>query len=296
MFYQPKLIFSQLIKYFTNHCVFWGKDLKFVFMIERRFTGNADLHMHTIHSRKDSILTPRALAEKCMAVGLEYVAITNHNTTEGAEEVREAAKAIRYGLTVIKGEEITTGELNEDGKETEIQAYPLEETIPRGLSMRKTLEEIKKQGGFVAVPHQFELWRHGAGEEGGEQIIAYAKEMEIPLLWEVFNSRATRANNKEAIKFFKEKNNLHRAGLLKVAGSDSHHPREVGRVKLFLPHFKTRDEFLKSLQLSSSWQINFHGDDTYRTTVYCRFLVRKDHFLSNTPPFVQKLFKSLLVQ
>ncbi|MDO8657439.1 MAG: PHP domain-containing protein [Candidatus Levybacteria bacterium] len=277
----------------SRDCVFWEKQLKLIFMGEK-FFADADLHMHTIHSRKDSISTPDVLAEKCRAVGLEYVAITNHDTTEGTEEVREAAKEIGYGLTVIKGEEITTGELNEDGKETEIQAYPLEETIPRGLSMRKTLEEIKKQGGFVAVPHQFELWRHGAGEEGGKQIIAYAKEMEIPLLWEIFNSRSTKENNKRAMKFYKEKR--FRAGLLKVAGSDSHHPREIGRVKLSLPHFKTRDEFLKSLQLSSRWEINFHGDDTYKTTVFCRFLVRANHLLSKTPPFVQKLFKSLPAQ
>ncbi len=63
-----------------------------------------DLHSHTVHS--DGALTVPELA--CLAVvrGLDFVAVTDHNTVSHHAEL--AAAAGRYAITLIPGQEVTT--------------------------------------------------------------------------------------------------------------------------------------------------------------------------------------------
>ena len=80
-----------------------------------------DLHMHT-HFSPDSEMSPEVLVERCVKVGLDCIAVTDHNTIEGAKEVKRIAP-----FTVIVGEEVGSS----DG---EITGLFLEEAVPRGLS------------------------------------------------------------------------------------------------------------------------------------------------------------------
>ena len=67
----------------------------------------ADLHLHTTYS--DGALTPAQLVDLCAGRGLELIAITDHNTTDGVAEAQAAAT--RYaGLQVIPGVELSTSE------------------------------------------------------------------------------------------------------------------------------------------------------------------------------------------
>ena len=50
----------------------------------------ADFHMHT-HFSPDSEVAPERLVERCIKVGLNCIAVTDHNTTDGAFRVREIA-------------------------------------------------------------------------------------------------------------------------------------------------------------------------------------------------------------
>jgi hypothetical protein len=63
-----------------------------------------DLHSHTVHS--DGAMTVPELA--CLAVsrGLDFVAVTDHNTISHQAEL--PAAAARYGITLIPGQEVTT--------------------------------------------------------------------------------------------------------------------------------------------------------------------------------------------
>jgi PHP domain-containing protein len=63
-----------------------------------------DLHSHTVHS--DGALTVSELA--CFAVrrGLDYLAITDHNTVSHHAEL--PAASARYGITLLPGQEVTT--------------------------------------------------------------------------------------------------------------------------------------------------------------------------------------------
>ena len=63
-----------------------------------------DLHSHTVHS--DGALTVDELA--CLAIdrGLDFLAVTDHNTVSHHAELPSAAR--RYGITLIPGQEVTT--------------------------------------------------------------------------------------------------------------------------------------------------------------------------------------------
>jgi hypothetical protein len=68
----------------------------------RWFAG--DLHAHTLHS--DGALTIDALAATAAGAGLDFLAVTDHNTVSHHPWL--AAAGARYGLTLLPGQEVTT--------------------------------------------------------------------------------------------------------------------------------------------------------------------------------------------
>jgi predicted metal-dependent phosphoesterase TrpH len=69
----------------------------------RRLRSGADLHVHTTHS--DGACTPAAVVIAAAAVGLEAVAITDHDTLSALTIAR--VEADRVGITLIDGVEIS---------------------------------------------------------------------------------------------------------------------------------------------------------------------------------------------
>jgi hypothetical protein len=63
-----------------------------------------DLHAHTVHS--DGALTVPELAALAVRRGLDFLAVTDHNTISHHAEL--AATSSRYGITLVPGQEVTT--------------------------------------------------------------------------------------------------------------------------------------------------------------------------------------------
>ncbi len=63
-----------------------------------------DLHSHTVHS--DGVLTVPQLANLARASGLDFAAVTDHNTVSHHPHLAEAGG--RYGVRLIPGQEVTT--------------------------------------------------------------------------------------------------------------------------------------------------------------------------------------------
>ncbi len=186
----------------------------------------ADLHVHTRYS-EDSISPPEKIVQHCLKVGINCLAITDHNEISGAFEVKRIAP-----FKIIIGEEI----LSNRG---EIIGYFLSEKIPSRLSPQETVARIKAQGGLVCIPHPYDILRSGTKihKQALEEILPNAD------IIEVFNSKTMLLRySKRALELAQRHN------LPGTAGSDAHIVREIGSTYMEIPEFNDAQQFLQSLR------------------------------------------------
>jgi hypothetical protein len=107
--------------------------------------SKADLHIHSSHS--DGLARiPEIMEYVEHQTDLSVIAITDHNTIEGALFAKSLEEM--YGFEVIVGEEISS-------KSGHIIGLFLHETIPAGLTAGETLSRIHDQDGIAIIPHPF---------------------------------------------------------------------------------------------------------------------------------------------
>ena len=166
-----------------------------------------DLHCHTSASF-DSLASPASVARAAAARGLTHLAITDHDTLDGALEARDRAPD---GLTVLVGEEIRT-------LEGDLIAVFLDRPIPRGLPTAEAIAAIRAQGGLVGIPHPFDRFRGSMGRR--DSLI----ELSASVDWiEAWNARLIVGDgNVRAAELAAA------AGRPGVAVSDAHTTTEVG--------------------------------------------------------------------
>ena len=184
-----------------------------------------DLHMHT-HFSPDSGAPSKSIIDRCLKKGFNCIAVTDHNTIQGAVEVQNIAP-----FPVIVGEEIrsSAGDI--------IGLFLLEE-VPKGLSPLDTVEAIKDQGGLVMVPHPFDRLRSSAIKyDALQEILPYID------VFEVFNAHnILKRDNDRAVAFSRDHH------LVSAAVSDSHTPLELGSTYMVVPDFDgTAKGFKESL-------------------------------------------------
>jgi hypothetical protein len=107
----------------------------------------ADPHCHTLAS--DGMVTPAELVDAAVAMGVNLIAITDHDTMANAAEVVERGQAA--GIAVVPGQEVTT----RWPAMTHMIGWFLEKPIPRAMSVLDTVKAIHDQGGLVVIPHPF---------------------------------------------------------------------------------------------------------------------------------------------
>lgn len=185
-----------------------------------------DLHTHTYVSA-DSLTDPADLIAAARRAGLDRVAVTDHNTIEGALEARRLAPDL-----VIVGEEIATATGGE------LIAYYVREVVPARLSVEEALGRLREQGAVISVSHPMDRLRGSAlGEELTLRLIRQLDALEV------FNARCLLSgDNRRAAEMAR----LH--GKAVTAGSDAHTPQEIGAGYLWLPPFEDNPaSFLRSL-------------------------------------------------
>jgi hypothetical protein len=107
--------------------------------------GTADLHIHSIYSY-DATTTVRAILKQAADVGLNVIAVTDHDEIRGSFEAVQLAP--KYGIEAIPGAEVTTS----DGH---LLALFIKTLPPQGMSTIETLVHIGRQGGIAIAPHPF---------------------------------------------------------------------------------------------------------------------------------------------
>ncbi len=186
---------------------------------------NVELHSHSLWS-KDCVVSFEAIIECCRQRGIHKIAVTDHNTADGALLMQALAPDL-----VIVGEEIMT-------TEGEILAYFVQESIPAMLTPAETIRRLRDQGAIISVAHPFDRLRKGAWEK--DALLRIADKVDA---LEVFNARCV----------FKEDNLLSQKfarahGLAGTAGSDAHSILEYGTTYVKMPVFDGPAEFLVALR------------------------------------------------
>lgn len=110
-----------------------------------------DLHMHTTHS--DGELTPTELVKEAKKAELDIIAVTDHDTTEGIDEAKEAGE--KLSVRIIPGIEISSHTENFEthmlglGMNYEIKDFQDGLTNLRGARIQrieKICNQLKKLG------------------------------------------------------------------------------------------------------------------------------------------------------
>lgn len=125
-----------------------------------------DFHSHTIHS--DGLDSPESVLNSAIRLGLDFIAITDHNNYLGSVDALKIAKDKKLPITVINGEEYSctftnmhiislgaTSALDEkyycaepDSENTKLSAFELTKQLCR---------RIKENGGLSVMCHP--LWK-----------------------------------------------------------------------------------------------------------------------------------------
>jgi predicted metal-dependent phosphoesterase TrpH len=106
--------------------------------------GRADLHIHTLAS--DGVSSVAQILERAEAVGLDVVAITDHERLDAAHAARAMAEARGLRVQVVVGEEIST-------RGGHVLALYIEKRIRPWISLRSAIAQIHEQGGLAIVAH-----------------------------------------------------------------------------------------------------------------------------------------------
>jgi predicted metal-dependent phosphoesterase TrpH len=164
-----------------------------------------DLQVHTDAS-PCSGASPTAVVDAAASIGLDGVAITDHDTLAGVDAARAAAPD---GFTVVPGLEVTT---------TAGHVLALDvEMPPEPGDPLSVVEAIHDQDGVAVLAHPFDRLReHFAGD-----LAALAGVVDAV---EAVNSRCLRRAYVRRARSFAAANDLPATG-----GSDAHFPMEVGR-------------------------------------------------------------------
>ncbi|MGD0171048.1 MAG: PHP domain-containing protein [Halobacteriota archaeon] len=164
-----------------------------------------DLHIHS-HFSPDSNSSVEAILKQALEVGLDGLAITDHNSVQSFFDAVRLTEDLGLNLIIVPGAEISTteGHLITLGNHT---------LVPPGLSASETSKRAHDGYGIVVAPHPFELFRNGIRNLRNKRIDAV----------EAFNSRDLLGVSNYLATRSAAKLNLGVTG-----GSDSHYVETVG--------------------------------------------------------------------
>ncbi|TLM80361.1 MAG: hypothetical protein FDZ70_01095 [Actinobacteria bacterium] len=193
--------------------------------------GKADLHMHSNHS--DGLATiPEIMDWVERRTDLDVIAITDHNTIEGALFAKSLEDLHRF--EVVVGEEVST-------RAGHVIGLWLTEHIPAGMSVAETLAAIDEQGGVAVIPHPFSPLGI-FGPFGRSEFVEALNDAAFHAL-EVYNSVPYLVfANSIAAKMF-----TGGQGIAATGGSDSHVLQAIGKGHTLF-RGRTAEELRRSIE------------------------------------------------
>src|SRR5262252_3254564 len=181
-----------------------------------------DLHLHSRYSH-DSSTSLEALIARCRECGLDRIALTDHNTAEGALELARIAPRL-----AIVGEEAKT-------REGELIGLFITATVPPWLRPEEAMDFVHDMGGLTYLPHPLDRNR---SHYRAARIVELASRIDII---ETYNPWCDAAANRAAAELAAD------LGKVAASGSDSHGIEEIGRSWMEMDDFDSAADFLDKL-------------------------------------------------
>ena len=188
----------------------------------------AELHCHSIYSKRikvphEGMNTPKDMLVHAKRLGIDVVAISDHDEFRGAQEAMKFSK--KLGIITIPAQEVTTA----DGH---MIALGISERVKPGMSALETIDIIHSQGGVATAPHAFDI-----NNDGLRELAKHCDAMEA------FNAiNVDRISNFKGLKFAAENR------VPMIAGSDAHSLEMMGRGLTELPEIYGMDGALKAIR------------------------------------------------
>lgn len=174
--------------------------------------SKADLHIHSDHS--DGLASiPEIMEFVANATDLKVIAITDHNTIEGAVFAKSLSEL--YDFEVVIGEEVSS-------KAGHILGLFLQEDVRAGMSAPDTIRAIEEQGGVAVIAHPFA--NRAFGPFGLKSVGDTVNDLAFKAL-EVYNSSPYLIHaNRLAAQMF-----AGGQGFAATGGSDAHVCQAIGK-------------------------------------------------------------------
>jgi predicted metal-dependent phosphoesterase TrpH len=211
----------------------------------------ADLHVHTWASTvngnvpflksRDCYSAPWDVYRVAKARGMDLVAITDHDSIDGALELLDR---MPDAGDVIVGEEVSC-RFPDGNIEVHLGVYGMTEPLHRDLQpLRGNVFEVtaflRAHGLFFSLNHLLHFYR------GQTPLDSYLRLLdEVPAL-EARNGTMVRAHNELVEQIAAHRRGAGQGRLATIGGSDAHTLRRVGRTWTEAPG-ATREEFMASL-------------------------------------------------
>ena len=209
---------------------------------EQRYMLKGDLHIHTEFSDGDVL---DEVLFKAVNSGLDFFAVTDHDTSKGVPFAKEWLKRKGLPAIVIPGCEVT-------GPGCHLLALGCSEDIVRSDSVGNVADEVHQKGGFVCAAHpcwsrtRETFWNnklfHNCAEEGkfdGIELVNYSANNE--------EDGNVESGNIPVIEYY-EKLQKDGINIPVTVGSDAHKAFEIGNVYMIaFPEKRTSDSVLKAI-------------------------------------------------
>ncbi len=148
---------------------------------------------------------------------LDVIAVTDHDSLEGAMQTHEAWSRGSYRFQVVPGVEVTA-------IEGHILALFVEEPLPSLRPAQEVLEAVHRQGGLAIAAHPLNWLTRSLGKRALDRIAASEREgVYLDGLETANQSPGGRLGLKKAAAFNRE-----RYHLAEVGGSDAHFLKVIG--------------------------------------------------------------------
>ncbi len=182
-----------------------------------------DLHLHS-HYSHDGRSSLQQLIDRAHECGLDRLALTDHNTFDGAQEFLRLAPEL-----AIAGEEVKT-------LEGEVIGLFITARVAPFLRPEQAMDLIHGMGGLTYIPHPLDRNR---SHFRVDRLVQLAGRIDMI---ETYNPWCDAAANRAAARLAED------LGKVAATGSDSHSAEELGRSWMEMEEYSGADDFLAKLR------------------------------------------------